>query len=67
MKGLFEMNAYQIKYKMAVGAAKLSDWMTEEKARTWFEQLRANDNCVWCELIYTPEDESYIVDEFVKG
>lgn len=61
------MNAFQLKYKMVDSAARLSDWMTEELARGWFDQLKANNKCAWCELLYTPEDEKFVLDEFVKA
>lgn len=62
------MNAFKLRYKKNDSMfVKVTDWMTEDVAREWFDQLKANEKCEWCELLYTPEDEEYILDEFVKG
>ena len=62
------MNAFKLRYKKNDSmSAVVTNWMTEDVAREWFDQLKANEKCEWCELLYTPEDEEYILDEFVKG
>lgn len=71
------MDNFKLKYEMLDGGIKVTDWITEAMARKQFDQLKANSNCVWCELLYSPVDEDYcnsddyideeqIVEEFVK-
>lgn len=71
------MDDFKLKYEMLDGGVKVTEWMTEQKARMWFDQLKKNSKCVWCELLYSPVDYEYIssedyideeqiVDEFMK-
>lgn len=60
------MKAFKLKYQKIKSGVTLSVWLTEQDARTWFDLLKADSNCLWCELLYTPEDTEYIMDEFVR-
>lgn len=64
------MNAFKLKYKKngicQIGKVTVTNWTTEQQARSWYNQLKEDSTCEWCELIYNPGDEDYIMDEFVR-
>ena len=60
------MDNFKLKYKRVGHFITVTNWMDERTARTWFDQLTEDLSCTWCELIYNPEDEDHIIDEFVR-
>lgn len=61
------MDNFKLRYKRTSNLSPIiTNWMDEHTARTWFDQLSEDLSCTWCELIYNPENEDHIIDEFIR-
>ncbi len=60
------MKNWKLKYKKVGHFATMTNWLDEQTARNWYEQLKENESCSWCELIFNSGDDECIMDEFLR-
>lgn len=67
------MNDFYVLYKKEYRTTGRTTWLDKATARNWFDQLKADPECEWCQLLsvassYEAEydNEEYIVDEYVR-
>ncbi len=60
------MKNWKLKYKKHGHFATMTNWLDQKTAENWYAQLEADESCSWCELIYNPGDNDYIMDEFFR-
>lgn len=67
------MNNWKLVYKKVGHFLTDTNWIDEATARKWFDQLKADGSCMWCELHYSGDfpdkeydNEDIIVDEFFR-
>lgn len=62
------MENWKLKYKKVGHFATMTNWLDQETACNWFDQMSKDMNVTWCELIYASEidNDELIMDEFVR-
>jgi hypothetical protein len=61
------MNNWKLTYKKVGYFITSTRWTDEPTARKWFDQLKADASCDWCELIYSGDfpDKEYDSEEII--